>query len=211
MIVDGSDRILALRRKGAEDRALQLTQGGIRLGESPLATIYREVKEETGLSRLQIEVRAASRDWLAYELPARCRNRKVGWGQVQRWFLCRLRAPASAVNPEQVEFSEAKWVTANSLICERVIGTIRRECLDWLIPISEAHLSAILKEWVAHYNGGRCHGALGPGVPDPPRGVVLVPKSETRHRIAAGSLVLAKSILGRLHHEYSLITARAGA
>ena len=39
-------------------------------------------------------------------------------------------------------------------ICERVIGTIRRECLDWLIPISEAHLRAILKEWVAHYTGG---------------------------------------------------------
>ena len=32
-------------------------------------------------------------------------------------------------------------------ICERSIGTIRRECLDWLIPMSEAHLRAILKEW----------------------------------------------------------------
>ena len=94
--------------------------------------------------------------------------------------------------------------------CERVIGTIRRECLDWLIPISESHLRVILKEWVAHYNGGRCHGALGPGVPDPPRGAVLVPKSEARHRLAAGSLVLAKPILGGLHHEYSLVTARAG-
>jgi transposase InsO family protein len=96
-------------------------------------------------------------------------------------------------------------------ICERVIGTIRRECLDCLIPISEAHLRAILKEWVAHYNGGRCHGALEPGVSDPPRGEMLVPQSETRHRIATGSLLLAKSILGGLHHEYSLLTARAGA
>jgi putative transposase len=43
---------------------------------------------------------------------------------------------------------------ANSL-CERVIGTARRECLDWLIPMSEAHLLAILKCWVTHYNGGR--------------------------------------------------------
>ena len=53
-------------------------------------------------------------------------------------------------------------------ICERVIGTMRRECLDWMIPISEAHLRLILREWVAHYNGGRPHSALGPGVPDPP-------------------------------------------
>ncbi len=95
-------------------------------------------------------------------------------------------------------------------ICERVIGTIRRECLDWLIPISEAHLRAILKDWVTHYNGGRCHGALGPGVPDPPVGGLLVQNSESRHRLAAGSLVLMKSILGGLHHEYSLVTARAG-
>jgi len=93
-------------------------------------------------------------------------------------------------------------------ICERVIGTIRRECLDFLIPISEAHLLAILKEWVAHYNGGRCHGALGPGVPDPPIELCFRPKSETRHRLAAGSLVLAKSVLNGLHNEYSLVTAR---
>ena len=50
-------------------------------------------------------------------------------------------------------------------ICERAIGTIRRECLDWLIPMSERHLRAILKDWRAHYNGSRPHMALGPGVP----------------------------------------------
>ncbi len=86
-----------------------------------------------------------------------------------------------------------------------MIGTIRRECLDWLIPISEAHLRVILNEWVAHYNGGRRHGALGPGVPDPPSELSVLPESETRRRFAAGSLVLAKSILGGLHHEYSLV------
>ena len=95
---------------------------------------------------------------------------------------------------------------ANS-ICERVIGTIRRECLDWMIPLSEAHLRSILKSWVEHYNRGRPHSMLGPGVPDPPRGAVVVPKSESRHRLAAGALVLAKSVLGGLHHEYSLATA----
>lgn len=48
-------------------------------------------------------------------------------------------------------------------ICDRVIGTLQREYLDWLILLSEAHLRAILKEWAAHYNGGCCHGVLGPG------------------------------------------------
>jgi transposase InsO family protein len=57
-------------------------------------------------------------------------------------------------------------------VCERVIGTIRRECLDWLIPLSEPHLRSMLKEWVTHYNGARPHMALGPGVLDPPVGAV---------------------------------------
>jgi putative transposase len=89
-------------------------------------------------------------------------------------------------------------------ICERVIGTIRRECLDWMIPLSEAHLRSILREWVAHYNGGRPHGALGPGVPGPPAGSARAPKSESRRLWTPGALVRAKSVLGGLHHEYSL-------
>jgi putative transposase len=40
---------------------------------------------------------------------------------------------------------------ANSL-CERLIGTLRRECLDWIVPLSEAHLQKTLQSWSAHYN-----------------------------------------------------------
>src|SRR5437867_1570287 len=91
-------------------------------------------------------------------------------------------------------------------VCERVIGTTRCECLDSMIPMSDAHLRAILKCWVTHYNRGRPHSALGPGVPDPPQESAVVPKAESRHRLAAGALVLVKSVLGGLHHEYSLAT-----
>ncbi len=84
------------------------------------------------------------------------------------------------------------------------MGTIRRECLDWTIPMSEAHLRSILKEWTTHYNRGRPHSALGPGVPDPPKAPAMGPKSESRHRLAASAVVLTKSVLGGLHHEYSL-------
>ena len=99
---------------------------------------------------------------------------------------------------------------ANS-ICERVIGTIRRECLDWMIPMSEVHLRSILREWTTHYNEGRPHSMLGPGVPDPPKEPEKSLQSESRHRLAAGALVLARSVLGGLHHEYSLAAAPAGA
>jgi putative transposase len=51
---------------------------------------------------------------------------------------------------------------------ERVIGTIRRECLDFMIPTSERHVRAILREWVSHYNRGRPHASLGPGIPEVP-------------------------------------------
>ena len=87
---------------------------------------------------------------------------------------------------------------ANS-ICERVLGTLRRECLDWLIPLSVAHLRKTLKSWVAHYNRGRPHSALGPGVPDPPANST-VPLSKSRHRLDDFRLVQAKPILGGLHH-----------
>jgi hypothetical protein len=45
--------------------------------------------------------------------------------------------------------------------CERLVGTIRRECLDYVIPLSEKHLRTIMREWVAHYNQGRPHASLG--------------------------------------------------
>jgi hypothetical protein len=86
--------------------------------------------------------------------------------------------------------------------CERVIGTIRRECLDFLIPLNERHLRGLLKEWVAHYNRGRPHSSLGPGIPDP-RPCFQQAKS-CGHDIPIDHHVVSKAILGGLHHEYSL-------
>ena len=45
--------------------------------------------------------------------------------------------------------------------CERLVGTIRRECLDFLIPLSESHLRRILLQWMIHYNRSRPHSSLG--------------------------------------------------
>ena len=69
--------------------------------------------------------------------------------------------------------------------------------------MSEVHLRSILREWTTHYNHGRPHCALGPGVPDPPQKHAGDPKLEPRHRLAAGALVLVNSVLGGLHNEYS--------
>ena len=65
--------------------------------------------------------------------------------------------------------------------------------LDWVIPISEARLRAILKSWVEHYNRGRPHSSLGPGVPGPLNVVVSVRRSDFRPRLGEGiTLVLEK-------------------
>lgn len=90
-------------------------------------------------------------------------------------------------------------------VCERVIGTIRRECLDWLIPVSESHLRRTLGSWVKHYNTGRPHMALGPGIPDGPH---TAPEAATsRHRRGESYTVRGNPILGGLHNEYTLVAA----
>ena len=86
--------------------------------------------------------------------------------------------------------------------CERLVGTIRRECLDFLIPLNEKHLRKILREWVTHYNKGRPHSSLGPGIPDPPANLPVWRSSG--HLIPAHHRVVARPILGGLHHEYRL-------
>jgi len=91
---------------------------------------------------------------------------------------------------------------ANSL-CERLIGTLRRECLDWIIPLSERHLRSVLTAWMTHYNRGRPHSSLGPGIPNLRLGELRV--KPCGHQLPPVHRVVAKPILGGLHHhEYGL-------
>ncbi len=90
--------------------------------------------------------------------------------------------------------------------CERLVGSMRRECLDFVIPLGEGHLRRLLKEWITHYNGSRPHMSLGPGVPDPPAGIPAALQS-TRHQIPDGLEVIAQPVRGGLHHEYGLASA----
>jgi putative transposase len=85
-------------------------------------------------------------------------------------------------------------------VCERLIGTLRRECLDWIIPINERHLQKIVTSWMAHYNQGRPHSALGPGLPE--QGSEESPVRVGRPYPPPAYKVAARPILGGLHHEY---------
>ena len=50
-------------------------------------------------------------------------------------------------------------------VCERVIGTIRRECLDRMLILGRRHLDAVLAEYVEHYDAHRPHRSLGQRAP----------------------------------------------
>ena len=89
--------------------------------------------------------------------------------------------------------------------CERFIGTARRECLDWMIPLHERHLRRVLAEWMPHYNGERPHSALGPGLPDTPTGRAAL----TGHSLSPAHRVVASARLGGLHHHYRLESVAA--
>jgi putative transposase len=86
---------------------------------------------------------------------------------------------------------------------ERLLGSLRRECLDDLIPFGEEHLRRIVRVWKGHYNRGRPHAWLGPGLPEPSPG--LPAPLLGGHQIPKDArAVMVRSILGGLHHEYGL-------
>lgn len=87
--------------------------------------------------------------------------------------------------------------------CERVIGTIRRECLRFFIALNERGVRQILREWVRYYNHARPHSSLGPGIPDPAPGLPVEPRGH-RHHLPEGAHVTKQSVLGGLHHDYRL-------
>jgi Integrase core domain len=72
---------------------------------------------------------------------------------------------------------------------ERLIGSVRRECLDHIIVLGEAHMRRILKSYARYYNETRTQLALDKDAP--------LSRTVTR----AGR-ILCRPVLGGLHHEY---------
>jgi len=81
--------------------------------------------------------------------------------------------------------------------CERFLGSVRRECLDHLLILGEAHLRRALRAYVTYFNGARPHQGIAQQVPE---GVVQAPG-------VAGSSgpIVATPVLGGLHHAYQRV------
>lgn len=116
IIQNDQGRLLWARRVGGYD-AWQFPQGGILRGESAEAALYRELYEEVGLNDASVEIRARTRGWLRYRLPAHLRRKNSTprfLGQKQRWFLLRLVADDLTVHmdrSQKPEFDCWRWVS----------------------------------------------------------------------------------------------------
>jgi putative (di)nucleoside polyphosphate hydrolase len=119
IVADDDGRVLAFERRDG-DGQWQLPQGGIDAGEEVAAAAWRELAEETGLGPDEVEFVDEYDGWLAYQLPPASASPKHGLGQVQRWFLARVRD--DGVDPADLrptdELVRARWMPFAELIEE---------------------------------------------------------------------------------------------
>jgi putative transposase len=94
----------------------------------------------------------------------------------------------------QVLLTPVQAPNANAF-AERWIGTVRAECLDWLLIVGRGHLEQVLRVYVEHYNVHRPHRALRLSSPDPRASPDAVREDH------AGQLH-RRDLLGGLLHEY---------
>ena len=95
-----------------------------------------------------------------------------------------------AVGVEQVRTArKSPW---QNPFCERVIGTLRRECLDHVVVLGERHLTELLARYLRYYHESRCHLSLDRNAPLP-RPVEPL----------SGGRVIAIPHVGGLHHRYT--------
>jgi transposase InsO family protein len=75
---------------------------------------------------------------------------------------------------------------------ERLIGSIRRECLDHVVVFGERHLRHLLLSYMKYYNGTRTHLSLEKDAP-------------VSRAVERAGRILCRPILGGLHHQYARI------
>ena len=113
VLMCGAGQVFLGRRSGG--RGWQFPQGGMRRGEQMEDALYRELHEEIGLVKGDVELLGRTSSWLRYRLPQRFirRNRHpVCIGQKQCWFLLRLvreEAQFAFDRTNEPEFDQWRW------------------------------------------------------------------------------------------------------
>jgi transposase InsO family protein len=132
-------------------------------------------------------------EWIANQLTEAC-----GWEQIPRYlirdrdgaygeiFVRRVRSIGIRDRPTS---PRSPWQNA---CAERLIGSIRRECIDHVVVFGERHLRHVLLSYMTYYNDARTHLSLNKDAPAP-------------RTIQTSGRVSCQPILGGLHHQYARI------
>ena len=141
--------------------------------------------------------RQPSAGWLARQI-----TEAFPWDSAPRYLLrdrdaadgLRFRNRLQAMSIEEVVTApRSSWQNA---YVERVIGSIRRECLDHILIVNERHLRRVLASYVAYYHQSRTHLSLDRDCPEPRP--IQPPGFGT---------VIARPPVGGLHHRYERVAA----
>jgi putative (di)nucleoside polyphosphate hydrolase len=114
ILTDGQGRVLIAGRRGRA--GWQFPQGGMRPEESEEEAMYRELNEEVGLQRSDVDMVGSTQGWLRYRLPKRFIRREcrpLCIGQKQRWFLLQLVSDSDRLRfdlSDEPEFDRYRWV-----------------------------------------------------------------------------------------------------
>ena len=114
ILCNGEGKLFWAKRIGQD--AWQFPQGGIKRTETPEQALFRELNEEVGLGRDDVEILHETSDWLRYRLPQnfiRQHSGPVCIGQKQKWFLLALQSDDNSVHLNrscEPEFDDWCWV-----------------------------------------------------------------------------------------------------
>jgi len=89
---------------------------------------------------------------------------------------------------------------ANAL-CERFLGSVRRECLDHIVILTERHLHRVTREYVQFYNSARPHQGRDQAIPNGALAPPLVPQAPPPGD-GPEAKIISFPVLGGLHHDY---------
>jgi putative (di)nucleoside polyphosphate hydrolase len=115
ILANWENKLFWARRIGQFD-AWQFPQGGISENETLEKAMYRELKEELGLSSSDVEILAISSNWVYYHLPKKYRryhSKPLCIGQKQKWFLLRFIGKEEHIRfdlTDSPEFDYWNWV-----------------------------------------------------------------------------------------------------
>lgn len=138
MLINHDKKVFVGQRLDSMLDAWQMPQGGIDPGEDPLEAAYRELWEETGVSRELVDLVAAAPDELLYDLPQDLVAKVWGgkWrGQSQRWFLFRFKGADSDVNIATAEPEFRAWRWADPAELPELIVPFKRDLYRELLVV----------------------------------------------------------------------------